>query len=150
MTMANDIILTQKYRGSGIAKADLEIYLTATERQKSRQRLVFETGQVVHFKLPRGSHLHADDYYQDAEETILAQVRAKPEAVITVTATTPLALVRAAYHLGNRHVPLEVAPYYLRFTPDHVLEEMLTKLGLQLHPEVVPFFPEEGAYGHHH
>lgn len=150
MTVLPDLILTQKYHSHDSPRTDLEIYLTASERQKSRQRLVLETGQVVHFQLPRGSHIHADDYFQNAEATTLVQVKAKPETVITVTAPTPLALLKAAYHLGNRHVPLEVNPHQLRFTPDHVLEDMLTKLGLQLQRELVPFFPEEGAYGHHH
>ncbi|MBV5260247.1 urease accessory protein UreE [Synechococcus moorigangaii CMS01] len=150
MTVATDLILTQKCQSRPAKDTDLTLFLTAAERQKSRQRLVLVTGQVVHFKLSRGSHLHPNDYFANAEATVFAQVKAKPEAVITVTAPTPLDLLRAAYHLGNRHVPLEVQSNYLRFSPDHVLEEMLTGLGLHLQADILPFFPEDGAYGHHH
>lgn len=152
MTTAVDLILTQKYHPhpQESVQVDLELPLTAAERQKSRQRLELETGQAVHFNLPRGSHIHPGDYFQTADKQTLVQVKAKPEAVMTVTAMTPLLLLKAAYHLGNRHVPLEVQQTYLRFSPDHVLEGMLSQLGLQLQAEIVPFFPEDGAYGHHH
>ncbi|WP_024546015.1 urease accessory protein UreE [Picosynechococcus sp. NKBG15041c] len=152
MTIAVDLILTHKYHPhpQEPVQADLKLPLTAAERQKSRQRLELETGQAVHFNLPRGSHIHPNDYFQTADDQTLVQVTAKPEAVITVTAPTSLLLLKAAYHLGNRHVPLEVQQTYLRFSPDHVLEGMLSQLGLQLQGEIVPFFPEEGAYGHHH
>jgi urease accessory protein len=149
---APDLILTQKYHPhpQQPVSVDLELWLSASDRQKSRQRLELPTGQAVHFNLSRGSHIHPQDYFQSADGKTLVQVLAKPEAVITVTALTPLLLLKAAYHLGNRHVPLEVQPGYLRFSPDHVLEEMLTRLGLQLQAETAPFFPEEGAYGQHH
>ncbi|WP_030005955.1 urease accessory protein UreE [Picosynechococcus sp. NKBG042902] len=145
-----DLILAQKYQPQAPIQVDLELFLTAAERQKSRQRLELDNGQAIHFNLSRGSHIHPDDYFQDATGSTLVQVKAKPEPVVTVTASTPLELLRAAYHLGNRHVPLEVHSQYLRLSPDHVLEDMLTRLGLQLKQEMLPFFPEDGAYGHHH
>jgi urease accessory protein len=67
-------------------------------------------------------------------------------------------LARAAYHLGNRHVPVQVGDGYLRLAADHVLELMLKGLGARITPRRVPFEPEAGAYaghahggtGHHH
>jgi urease accessory protein len=82
-------------------------------------------------------------------ESPLVRVIAKPEPVITVTAQTDLELLRAAYHLGNRHVPLEITPKYLRLSPDTVLQDMLEHLGLQTEAEIAPFQPEMGAYGSH-
>jgi urease accessory protein len=73
-----------------------------------------------------------------------------PEPVITVKANTELELIRAAYHLGNRHVPLEITSTYLRLSPDSVLESMLVKMGLEILEEIAPFYPEKGAYGHDH
>jgi urease accessory protein len=81
---------------------------------------------------------------------VVVRIVAKPETVITVTSQTPVDLLRASYHLGNRHVPLEVAPHYLRLSPDPVLQAMLEQLGVELKEEVLPFQPESGAYGHHH
>lgn len=78
------------------------------------------------------------------------QVVARPEPVLTVTAASPLALLQATYHLGNRHVPLEITPHYLRLTPDPVLQAMLMQLGVTVHSEIAPFLPIGGAYHHSH
>lgn len=78
------------------------------------------------------------------------KITAQPEAVMTVTAPTPLNLLRAAYHLGNRHIALEITPHYLRFSADPVLAQMLHNLGIDVVAETSPFYPELGAYGHHH
>lgn len=78
--MANaDLILTQKYQPQAPIQVDLELFLTAAERQKSRQRLELDNGQAIHFNLSRGSHIHPDDYFQDATGSTLVQVKAKPE-----------------------------------------------------------------------
>lgn len=143
------IILTQKLKNPP-ENPDIILPLTAEQRQKTRQRIESDNGQIIHFQLPRGTHIHPQNYFQNDTQTITLQVVAKAETIITVRATEPLQLLKAAYHLGNRHVPLEVQTDYLRFAPDHVLEEMLQKLGVTLTKEAVPFFPEEGAYGGHH
>lgn len=148
--MAEPIILTQKCPPQQVTTTPLTVPLTADQRQKIRQRIELEDGTVIHFNLPRGTHIHPNNYFQNEDRTVTVQAIAKPETLITVRAKEPLTLLKAAYHLGNRHVPLEVRTDYLRFTPDHVLEEMLQKLGVELIPETVPFFPEDGAYGHHH
>ncbi|NEP55380.1 MAG: urease accessory protein UreE, partial [Moorea sp. SIO3C2] len=70
----------------------------------------------------------------------------RPEPVMTAIASTPLSLLKAAYHLGNRHVALEVSLQHLRFTPDPVLKQMVEQMGLTVKDEKVPFHPEQGAY----
>ena len=75
---------------------------------------------------------------------------AGPEAVSTVNADDPKALARAAYHLGNRHVAVQVGDGWLRYLADHVLDDMLRGLGLEPKSERAPFEPESGAYGHAH
>ena len=80
-------------------------------------------------------------------------MQAAPEDLLVVTASEPLTLLQAAYHLGNRHVALEVRPDELRLLEDPVLEQMLRQRGLTLSRQVAPFLPEAGAYstaGHHH
>lgn len=128
--------------------------LTAEERTRSRFYFPTESGQGVYLRLPRGTVLRQGDLLRSAEDIYL-RVIAKPEPVMVVTASTPLLLLRAAYHLGNRHVPLQVTTDYLRFSPDSVLRDMLEQLGLQVAEAVLPFEPETGAYGssshsHHH
>jgi urease accessory protein len=127
--------------------------LTADARSRSRYRHDLPDGTVVFLKLPRGTVLQDGDLLQ-SEDGQQLRVIAKPEPVLTVTASTPLALLLATYHLGNRHVPLEVTPDYLRLAPDPVLQVMLVEqLQVQVTEEIAPFCPQAGAYqhhGHHH
>jgi urease accessory protein len=93
----------------------------------------------------------------------VAKVLAAKESVSTVQSSVPRALMRAAYHLGNRHIPLEIGEGYLRYLHDHVLDAMVRDLGLTVRADSAPFEPEGGAYegtrvagltshkhGHHH
>lgn len=121
--------------------------LTAEERLRSRHHFHTDEGQGINLNLKRGTVLGHGDLLQ-AESGAIVQILAKPEPVMTVKANTALDLLRAAYHLGNRHVPLEVRDGYLRLSPDSVLRDMLQQMGLQVTEEVLPFQPEMGAYGH--
>lgn len=135
-----------------IAPVVAELALTAHERTRSRHRFVATDGTPVQLQLPRGSLVRGNSLLANAEGQRV-RVVAKPEPVLRVTATSALALARAAYHLGNRHVPLEIAPDSLTLEPDAVLEAMLNQLGgLTVQSLVRPFEPEAGAYheGHAH
>ena len=129
--------------------------LTAAERTRSRHRFVTESGLPVMLNLPRGNLLRNHTLLA-SEAGEMVRVVAKPEPVVVVRAASPWALLRAAYHLGNRHVPLELNPDHLKLEPDTVLEAMLRQLGeLSLQTTILPFEPEDGAYRpgasrHHH
>ncbi len=125
-----------------------QLHLTAEERTRSRRRFALADGEAVYLELPRGTVLRDGDLLQTETGDRQVQIIAKPEPVLTVTADSPLALLRAAYHLGNRHVPLEVTPTYLRLSPDPVLQAMLSGLGVHVTEAVLPFHPEVGAYTH--
>ncbi|MDV2996682.1 MAG: Urease accessory protein UreE [Chroococcidiopsis sp. SAG 2025] len=125
------------------------LVLTAEERTKSRHRFETEEGETVFLRLPRGTVLRDGDMLRSDNGEYLILVKAKSELVLTVTAATSLDLLRAAYHLGNRHVPLEIGTTYLRLSPDPVLQAMLEHLGVMVVEENAPFQPEVGAYGHH-
>jgi urease accessory protein len=126
----------------------LSLSLTAQERTRSRHKFTLADGKEVFLRLARGTVLHDGDILTNENESIYIRIIAKPEPVLTVLAEIPL-LLRAAYHLGNRHVAVEITPHYLRLSPDAVLAAMLTQLGLQIKEEIVPFKPELGAYGNH-
>ncbi|MCU0569850.1 MAG: urease accessory protein UreE [Oculatellaceae cyanobacterium Prado106] len=143
------LVLTRRFPANAEIVVTCSLALTAEERGRSRHYFETEDHQPLSLQLPRGTVLQHHDLLQ-AESQEWVRVIAKPEPVLTVTADTPLQLLRAAYHLGNRHVPLEVTPTYLRLSPDSVLEAMLHQLGLTVTPEVAPFQPETGAYGHSH
>jgi len=123
--------------------------LTASERTRSRHIFSTDDGIAVALQLPRGTTLQDGDLLT-SESGDIVRVSAKPEPTITVTSENSLTLLRAAYHLGNRHVSLEISPTYLRFSPDPVLEGMLVQLGLQIVSEIAPFYPQGGAYSHQH
>jgi urease accessory protein len=123
--------------------------LTAEERTRTRHRFETPDAQELFLRLPRGTVLQNGDLLRSQSGEII-QIIAKPEPVLTVTAKNPLDLLKAAYHLGNRHIPLEITPTYLRLSPDSVLKKMLEHLGVTIVEEITPFQPEIGAYHGHH
>jgi urease accessory protein len=128
----------------------LVLSLTADERTRSRHHFVTDDGTPIYLQLPRGTALQQGDLLSSTTDEILIKIAAKPEPVLTVTSNDSINLLRAAYHLGNRHVSLEITPTYLRLAPDSVLAGMLAQLGLDVVEQVAPFCPQGGAYSHHH
>lgn len=118
-------------------------------RQKSRLRVMLNSGVEAALLLERGIILRGGDLLQ-AEDGRVVQVLAAEQAVTNVTADSAQALMCAAYHLGNRHVPLQVGNGWLRLEEDYVLDEMLTGLGVHISHTMAPFEPEAGAYGGGH
>jgi urease accessory protein len=125
-------------------------------RQKSRFDATDSQGRTLGVFLPRGSVVRGGDVLV-AEDGSLIQVKAAPQPVLVVRHCTdhgsPFDLLRAAYHLGNRHVALELQPDHLKLEPDHVLADMLRQMHLIVSEEQAAFEPEGGAYaegGHRH
>ena len=144
------IIFTQLVPEKEHQQVTVNFALTAEERTKTRQYIEALEGETYYIRLPRGMVLKAGDLLTSDAQDIWAKVIAKPEPIITVRANHSLDLLKAAYHLGNRHVRLEITSDYLRFSPDPVLSSMLVNQGLTIQEEIAPFYPEGGAYGHHH
>jgi urease accessory protein len=117
-------------------------------RTKTRQRATLVSGEEVAIVLPRGAVLRGGDWVVASDGRVI-EVVAETEQVLHVECDGVGALARAAYHLGNRHVPVQVGDGWLRLAADHVLEEMLNGLGARVRPMQAPFEPEAGAYGHH-
>jgi urease accessory protein len=127
-----------------------EVELDWDVRQKSRIETTDSLGRALNVFLPRGSVLRGGDVLV-AEDGSLIRVKAAPQPVLVVTHCaehgTPFDLLRAAYHLGNRHVPLELQPDRLLLEPDHVLADMLRAQHLIVTEASSAFEPEGGAYG---
>ena len=132
------------------------VYSTLTlsfdERVRSRQKVELDNGEPAGLFLPRGSVLLRGQKIAAASgETI--EIRAAAESVSTVYVDDPLLLARACYHLGNRHVALQIEAGFIRYQHDHVLDDLVRGLGLSVECEQAPFEPEAGAYdggGHSH
>ncbi|NIC40134.1 urease accessory protein UreE, partial [Aquabacterium sp. A08] len=120
------------------------------QRQKSRFDCVDSQGRRIGVFLPRGTVVRGGDALLTHDGSLL-KVVAAPQTVLRITHCsaygTPFDLIRAAYHLGNRHVPIELQPDHLKIEPDHVLADMLRQMHLIVNEVREPFEPEAGAYG---
>lgn len=132
--------------GVALAPEPLRLALTADERTRLRGLRQSTCARPLLLQLPRGDALEPGEWLAAADGTPRVQVQAAPEPLLVVTADTPLTLLQAAYHLGNRHVALELKRDELRLLEDSVLEQMLRQRGLTLTRDVAPFRPEAGAY----
>ena len=143
------IRLTRTENAPGSAAVTLT--LAYDQRIKGRLRVTLDDGREAGLFLERGSTLKEGDLLSDANG-LLVRIVAAPETLSSVVCKDHLLFARACYHLGNRHVPLQIEPDRLRYQPDHVLDEMVRGLGLQVKVEQAPFEPEAGAYsgGAHH
>jgi urease accessory protein len=142
--------LTQKLPVAPESGYQDTVRLMAEERRRSRYHCQTISGKEILIALSRGVFLQSGDYLTTAEQNFVVLVEAQPEPVLMVKGKQPLDLLRAAYHLGNRHVALAITPDTLTLAPDSVLQEMLHHLGLDIVETVQPFEPETGAYGHTH
>ncbi len=133
-------------RGAYRLEVKGQLKLPFDSRQKSRLRTQLASGEYVALMLPRGEILRGGDLVVASDGRVI-EVIAQTERVLHITCSTPQNLTRAAYHLGNRHVPVQVGEAYLRIAADHVLEEMLKGLGAAIEAMDDAFEPEAGAYG---
>lgn len=125
--------------------AERRLVLPFAERSRSRLRAVLDNGEEAGLFLERGTILRHGDLLL-ADDGRVVEVQAAPELVSTVRTDHGLTLARASYHLGNRHVALQIGPGWLRYCHDHVLDDMLRGFGLDVQVERAPFEPEGGAY----
>lgn len=140
------------------APATDSVALAYDERKRSRLKVTLASGFEAGIFLERGDHLHGGDKLIAEDGSAVVEIVAAPERLIEAVADSPLLFARAAYHLGNRHVPVQILPTgdggKLRFQTDHVLAEMVRGLGCAVGETEAPFQPESGAYGahggHHH
>lgn len=142
-------IYTQRLPNDYHPQDDMQtIALSYDIRQKCRFRATLSNGQDIGVDLPRTGVLRGGAYIGTTTGEVL-QVQAAPEKLLCVTAREPFDLLKAAYHLGNRHVPLMLTPTALYLEPDYVLAEMVRGLGLKVDEVMHPFEPESGAYAQH-
>ena len=142
--------------GQGLAKALIKrapsVSLDWDVRQKSRFQVEDSSGRVLSVFLQRGHVVRGGDVLV-ADDGSLVRIEAAPQALLRITTCpqhgTPFDLIRAAYHLGNRHVPIELKPDHLQIEPDAVLADMLRSMHLIVNKVDEAFEPEGGAYGAH-
>ena len=152
MLTANKLLPLGQGLSAILLKRASTIELDWDVRQKSRFAATDSLGRDLAIFLPRGQAVRGGDVLV-AEDGSLIRVIAAPQKVLRITACaqhgSPFDLMRAAYHLGNRHVPIELQPDHLKIEPDHVLADMLRSMHMTVVEADLPFEPEGGAYGGH-
>ncbi len=141
------VIISARALGDGPPSARL--VLPFELRQRSRLLAALDNGEEVGLMLPRGTILRGGDRLLSTDGR-LVEVVAAPEQVSIVRSVDARQLARAAYHLGNRHVALQVTSDSILYLHDHVLDDMLRGLGLAVDYALLPFEPEAGAYSQSH
>jgi urease accessory protein len=143
------LILNQRTQ----APATDSVALVYDERKRSRLKVTLPSGAEAGIFLERGDHLQSGDSLAAENGSAVVEILAAPEQLIEAIADSPLLFARAAYHLGNRHVPVQILPNEhggkLRFQTDHVLADMVRGLGCSVSETAGAFQPESGAYGAH-
>ncbi|HHS9578729.1 TPA: urease accessory protein UreE [Raoultella planticola] len=147
------LYLTQRVDSPGKLTASLTLPIDV--RVKSRIKVTLNDGREAGLLLPRGLLLRGGDVLSNEDGSEFVQIIAADEGVSVVHCDDPFTLAKACYHLGNRHVPLQIMPGELRYHHDHVLDDMLRQFGLEVTFAQLPFEPEAGAYaseshGHSH
>lgn len=131
------------------AAARATLTLPFAVREKSRQRAVLDSGEEVGLFLPRGTVLKDGDLLE-AENGLVIRVTAAHENLSTAVTRDVMLLAKVCYHLGNRHVPVQIAENRVSYLHDHVLDDMVRGLGVEVTVGAAPFEPESGAYHSHH
>ena len=139
------VSITQRLDAARPAQARL--ILPFESRQKSRLLTKLDSGETAGLMLERGMILRGGDCLLTSDGRVI-EVVAAHESVSVVTANDPWQLARAAYHLGNRHIAVQVGTGWLRYLHDHVLDDMVRGLSFMVAIETLPFEPEAGAYAH--
>ncbi|WP_431686187.1 urease accessory protein UreE [Hahella sp. NBU794] len=143
------IRITERYIETGQTPAVAGVIsLTYDERKRGRLRAQTQSGEDVGLFLERGKTLLDGDLLL-AENGNVYAISAAPETVATAQASEARQFAQICYHLGNRHTPLQIGELWVRFQPDHVLEDLCRLYGLEVVRESAPFNPENGAYGGH-
>jgi urease accessory protein len=147
--MADGDISLLSRRLSDNGEANATARLTLDQRSRSRQRIRLDDGREAGVLLPRGEVLRHGDVL-GSDDGLTVRILSASERLSCAESDDPLLLARACYHLGNRHVALQIEPGRLCWLHDHVLDDMVRGLGLVVSTLEAPFEPEPGAYGGGH
>jgi urease accessory protein len=141
-------MITFDRRGTRGAEVPVTLTLDCEARRKCRVKVSLDNGEEAGVMLAWGESLRDGDILASSDGK-LVRIVAAPEPVLVIRCSHPRELARVAYHLGNRHVAIEVGDGVLKMAPDHVLRAMVEGLGAEVRQATLPFEPEAGAYGAH-
>ena len=148
MTNKNEIIVTDWFKQNCHDGNFLKLTLSSDQRRIFRGKRKSDCNQELQLQLPREGKLNDGDILRTNQKNLFVQIIAQKENLIEITAKTNLELIKVAYHLGNRHVEIEINEDVLFTKSDYIIEELLKNFDVVFSKVEKKFFPEIGAFHH--
>ena len=148
MSNKNEIVVTDWIKQNCNDGNYLKLTLSSAQRRVFRGRRQSDCNQELQLQLPREGKLNDGDILRTNNKNIFVQIIAQTENLIEITAKTNLELIKVAYHLGNRHVDIEINENILFTKSDYIIEELLKNFDVVISKVEKKFFPEIGAFHH--
>ena len=148
MRIKKQIVVTDWIKDKPQKGSFLNLTLTSDQRRILRGKRISDCNQVVILKLPRNGKLNDGDILSTNESNFYVKIIAQKENLIEITSSSKIELIKAAYHLGNRHVEVEIRKDTLLTKSDYVIKDMLNNFNVEIVNTKKKFFPEKGAHRH--
>ena len=148
MRMNKQIVVTDWIKEKPLLGSFLKLTLSSDERRILRGKRLTDCDQEIILQLPRVGKLNDGDILSTNEPSFYIEIIAKTEKLIEISSNSKIELIRTAYHLGNRHVEVEIEEDILLTKDDYVIENMLKNLDVDIVNTQKKFFPEIGAHSH--
>ena len=148
MRMNKQILVTDWIKGKPRLGSFLKLTLSSDERRILRGKRLTDCDQEIILQLPREGKLNDGDILSTNESNYYVEVIAKKENLIEISSKSKIELIKIAYHLGNRHVEVQIKNNILLTKGDYVIENMLKNFDVEVKNIMKKFFPETGAHNH--
>ena len=148
MRMIKQIVVTDWIKQKPSLGSFLKLTLSSDERRILRGRRLTDCDQEIILQLPREGKLNDGDILSTNESNFYVEIIAKTENLIAISSNSKIELIKTAYHLGNRHVEVEIEENILLTKNDYVIENMLKNFNVEIVNAQKKFFPERGAHSH--
>ena len=146
MSIKNEIVVTDWIKNHPFKGNFLKLTLSSDQRRIFRGKRKSDCNQEIHLQLPRGEKINDGDILVTNHKNLFVQISAEKENLIEITAKTNLELIKVAYHLGNRHMEIEINQNFLITKNDYIIEELLKNFEVIIIKVEEKFFPETGAF----
>ena len=148
MSIEKEIVVTDWIKKNSQKGNFLKLTLNSDQRRILRGKRISDCNQEIHLQLPREGKLNDGDILQTNHKNLFVEIIAKKENLIKISASYKVELIKAAYHLGNRHVEVEIYEDVLLTKSDYIIEDLLKNLEVDFSKSVRKFSPESGAFNH--
>tara|TARA_A100001388_G_scaffold6439_1_gene4646 strand:+ start:100 stop:549 length:450 start_codon:yes stop_codon:yes gene_type:complete len=148
MRINKQIVATDWIKGKPILGSFLKLTLSSDERRILRGKRLSDCDQEIILQLPRKGKLNDGDILTTNETNFYVEIVAQTENLIEISSNSKIELIKTAYHLGNRHVEVEIKEEILLTKSDYVIENMLKNFDVEVINTKKKFFPERGAHSH--